>query len=120
MYKRQVQETATKTIPKKRKCKKAKWVSNKALQIAEKKRETKCMEDRESYRKLNADFQRIARKDKRTFLNEQCKEIEGNNRKGKTRDLFRKIGDIRAKMNMIKDKNGRDLTEEEDIKKRWQ
>ena len=90
-----VQEEATKTIPKKRKCKKAKWPSNKAFEIAEKRRETKCKGDRESYRKLNADFQRIARRDKRAFLNEQCKETEENNRKGKTRDLFRKIGDIR-------------------------
>ncbi|XP_078246377.1 uncharacterized protein LOC144588115 [Pogona vitticeps] len=119
-----VQEAATKTIPKKRKCKKAKWLSNEALEIAERRREAKYKGDRESYRKLNADFQRIARRDKRAFLNEQCKEIEENNRKGKTRDLFRKIGDIRgtfcAKMDMIKDKNGRDLSEAEDIKKRWQ
>ncbi|XP_078247628.1 uncharacterized protein LOC144588546 [Pogona vitticeps] len=115
-----VQEEETKTIPKKRKCKKAKWLSNKALQTAEKRRETKCKGDRESYRKLNADFQRIARKDKR----EQCKEIEEKNRKGKTKDLFRKTGDIRgtfcAKMDMINNKNSRDLTEVEDIKKRWQ
>ena len=94
------------------------------LQIAEKKRETKCKGDRESYRKLNADFQRMARRDKRAFLNEQCKEIEEKNRKGKTRDLFKKIGDIKetfcAKVDLIKDKNGRDLTEAEDIKKRWQ
>ena len=80
------QEAATKTIPKKRKCKKAKWLSNEAL-LAEKRRETKCKGDSESYRKLNADFQRIARRDKRAFLNEQCKEREENNRKGKARDL---------------------------------
>ena len=90
-----VQEAATKTIPKKRKCKKAKWLSNEALQIAEKRRETKCKGDRENYRKSNADFQRIARRGTRAFLNEQCKEIEENNRKGKTRDLFKKIGDIK-------------------------
>ena len=78
-----VQEAATKTIPKKRKCKKAKWLSNEALLITEKRRETKCKRNRKSYRRWNADFQRIARRDKRAFLNEQCKEIEGNNRKGK-------------------------------------
>ena len=103
-----VQEAATKTIPKKRKCKKAKWLSNEALEIAERRREAKCKGDRESYRKLNADFQRIARRDKRAFLTEQCKEIEENNRKGKTRDIFKKIRDIKgnfcAKMNMIKEK----------------
>ena len=85
---------------------------------------TKCKGDGDSYRKLNAVFQRIARRDKRAFLNEQCKKIEGNNRKGKTRDLFKKIGNVKgtfcAKMDMIKDKNGRDLIEAEDIKKRWQ
>ena len=86
-----VQEAATKTIPKKRKCKKGKCLSNAVLQIAEKKRETKYKGDRESYRKLNAYFQRIERRDKSAFLNEHCKEIEENNRKEKTRDLFRKI-----------------------------
>ena len=103
-----VQEAATKTIPKKRKCKKAKWQSKEALQTAEKRRETKCKGDRESYRKLNADFERIARRDKRAFLNEQCRDIEENNRKGKTRDLCKKTGDIKgifcAKMDTIKDK----------------
>ena len=83
-----VQEAATKTIPKKRKCKKAKCLSNEALQIAEKRRETKCKGDRESCRKLNAYFQRIARRDKRAFINEQCKDTEEKNRKGETRDLF--------------------------------
>ena len=105
-----VQEAATKTIPKKMKCKKAKSLSNEALQIAEKRRETKCKGDRESYRKWNADFERIARRDKRAFLNEQCKETEEKNRKGKTRDLFKKIRDIKgtfsAKMDMIKTKMG--------------
>ena len=99
-------------------------MSSEALQIAEKRRETKCKRDRESYRKFNADFQRIARRDKRAFLNEQCKDIVENKRKGTTRDLFRKIGAIkgtfRVKMDMIKGKNDRDLTEAEDIKKRWQ
>ena len=90
-----VQEAATKTIPKKRKCKKAKWLYNEALQIAEKRRETKCKGDRKSYRKWNAEFQRIAR-DKKALLNEHCKEIEENNRKGKTRDLFKKIGAIKG------------------------
>ena len=119
-----VQQTATKPIPKKRKCKNAKWLSNEALQIAEKRRKRKCKGDRETYRKWNADFQRITKREKRAFLNEQCKEIEEKNRKGKARDLFKKIGDIKgnfcAKMDMIKDKNGTDLTEAEDIKKRWQ
>ena len=86
-----VQEATTKTISKKRKCKNAKWLANEALQVAEKRRKTKCKGDRESYRKLNSDFQRIARRDKRAFLNEQCKEIEENNRKGKNRDLFKKL-----------------------------
>ena len=110
MYRRQPQK------PSQRKGNARKRLSKKALQIAEKRRETKCKGGKESYRKLNADFQRIARKDKRAFLNEQCKEIEENIRKGKTRELFKKIGDY-AKMDMIKDKNGRDLTEAEDIKK---
>ncbi|XP_060137402.1 uncharacterized protein LOC132593028, partial [Zootoca vivipara] len=119
-----IQEAATKTIPRKRKCKKAKWLSNEALQIAEERRQAKCKGDRERYRKLNADFQKTARRDKRVFLNEQCKEIEENNRMGKTRDLFKKIGDMkgtfRTKITIIKDKTGKDLTEAEDIKKRWQ
>ena len=86
-----VQEAATKTIPKKRKYKKAKWLSNEALQIAEKRRETKCKGDRESYRKLNADFQRIARRDKRAFLNEQCKEIEEDKEREKPEICSRKF-----------------------------
>ncbi|KAF7247843.1 CUB and sushi domain-containing protein 1 [Varanus komodoensis] len=119
-----VQEVATKTIPKKKKCKKAKWLSEEALQIAEERREVKGKGERERYTKLNAEFQRIARRDKNAFLNEQCKEVEENNRIGRTRDLFKKIGDMKgmfhAKRGMIKDQNGRDLTEAEEIKKRWQ
>ena len=113
-----VQEAAIKTIPKKKKCKKAKWLSEEALQIAEKRRE------KERYTHLNAEFQRIARRVKKTFLSDQCKEIEENNRMGKTRHLFKKIRDTKetfhAKMGSIKDRNGMDLTEAEDIKKRWQ
>ena len=119
-----VQETGIKTIPKKKKIKKAKWLSEEALQIAVKRREVKSKGVKERYSHLNAEFQRIARKDKKTFLSDQCKEIEENNRMGKTRDLFKKIrdtqGTFHAKMGSIKDKNGRDLTEAEDIKKRWQ
>ncbi|KAF7254638.1 Craniofacial development protein 2, partial [Varanus komodoensis] len=119
-----VQEVATKTIPKKKKCKKAKWLSEEALQIAEERREAKGKGERERYTQFNAEFQRIARRDKNAFLNEQCKEIEENNRIGRTRDLFKKIGDVKgtfhAKMGMIKDQNDRDLTEAEEIKKRWQ
>ncbi|KAF7237662.1 Craniofacial development protein 2 [Varanus komodoensis] len=121
-----VQEVATKAIPKKKKCKKAKWLSEEALQIAEERREVKAKgeRERERYTQLNAEFQRIARRDKNAFLNEQCKEIEENKRIGRTRDLFKKIGDMKgtfhAKMCTIKDQNGRDLTEAEEIKKRWQ
>uniref|UniRef100_A0A670JDU5 Endonuclease/exonuclease/phosphatase domain-containing protein n=1 Tax=Podarcis muralis TaxID=64176 RepID=A0A670JDU5_PODMU len=120
-----IQEAATKTIPMKRKCKKAKWLSNEALHIAGERRQAKCEGDSERYRKLNADFQKIARRDKKAFLNEQCKEIEENNRMGRTRDLFKKIGgDMKGtfctKISIIKDKSGKDLTEAEDIKKRWQ
>ena len=118
-----VQEVVTKTIPKRKKCKKAKWLSKGVLQIAEK-REAKGKGERERYTQLNAEFQRITRRDKRGFLSEKCKEIEENNRMGKTRDLFKKIGDIKgtfhARMSMIKDKNSKDLTEAEDIQKRWQ
>ena len=118
-----VQEAMIKTIPKKKKCKKAKWLSEKVLQIAEKRYEAKGKGEKERYIHLNAEFQRIARRDKKAFLSEQCKEIEENNRIGKTRDLFRKIGDTKgtfhAKMSRIKDRNGMD-TEVEDIKKRWQ
>ena len=118
-----VQETGTKTVPMEKKRKKAKWLSEEALQIAEK-REVKSKGEKEKYSHLNADFQRIARKDKKAFLSDQCKEIEENNRMEKTRDLFKKIrrtkGTFHAKMGSIKDRNGRDLTEAEDIKKRWQ
>ena len=117
-----VQETGIKTIPKKKKCKKAKWLSEAALQRAVKRREVKSKGEKEIYKHLNADFQRIARRDMKAFLSDQCKEIEENNRMGKTRDLFRKIGDTKgtfhAKMGLIKDRNGMDLTEAEDIKKR--
>ena len=102
--------------------KKAKWLSEEALQIAVNRREEKGKGEKERYTHLNAEFQRIARRDKKAFLNDQCKEIEENNRMGKTRDLFKKIRDIKgtfhAKMGTIKDKNGKEL--EEDIKKRWQ
>ena len=89
-----VQEAVIKTIPKKRKCKKAKWLSEEALQIAEKRREVKGKGEKKRYTHLNAEFQRIATKDKKAFLSDQCKEIEENNRMGKTRDLFKKIKDI--------------------------
>ena len=119
-----VQEAVIKIIPKKKKCKKAKWLSEEALQIAERRRELKGKGDKERYTRLNADFQIIARRDKKAFLSDQCKEIEENNRMGKTRDLFKKIRDTKgtfyAKMGSIKDRNGMDLTEAEDIKKRCQ
>ena len=119
-----VQEAVIKTIPKKKKCKKAKWLSEEALQIAEKRREVKGKGEKERYADLNTEFQRIASRGMKAFLSEQCKEIEGNNRKGKTRDLFKKIKDIKGtfheKLGTIKDRNGMDLTEAEDIKKRWQ
>ena len=119
-----VQETGIKAIPKKKKCKKAKWLSEEALQIAVKKREVKSKEEKERYTHLNAEFQRIARRDKKAFFSDQCKEIEENNRMGKTRDLLKKTRDTKgtfhAKMGTIKDRNGMDLTEAEDIKKRWQ
>ena len=119
-----VEETGIKTIRKKKKCKKAKWLSGEALRIAEKIREAKGKGEKERYIHLNAEFQRIARTDKKAFLSDQCKEIEGNNRMGKTTALFKKIrntkGTFHAKMGSIKDRNGRDITEAEDIKKRWQ
>ena len=119
-----VQEVVIKTIPKKKNCKKAKWLSEEALQIAEKRREAKGKGEKERYKHLNAEFQRIATRDEKAFLSNQCKEIEENNRMGKTRDLFKKIRDTKgifhAKMGSIKDRNGMDLTEAEDIKKRWQ
>ena len=119
-----VQETGIKTIPMEKKCKKAKWLSGEGLQIAVKRREAKSKGEKERYKHLNAEFQRTARRDKKAFLRDQCKEIEENNRMGKTRDLFKKIRDttgiFHTKMGSIKDRNGMDLTEAEDIKKRWQ
>ena len=118
-----VQERGIKTIPMEKKCKKAKWLSEEDLQIAVKRREVKSKGEKERYN-LNADFQRIVRTDKRDFLSDQCKEIEENNRLGKTRDLFKKIRDTKgnfpARMGLIKDRNGLNLTEAEDIKKKWQ
>ena len=119
-----VQGAMIKTIPKKKKFKKAIWVSEEALQTAMKRGEAKGKGEKERYTHLNAEFQRIARRNKKAFLSDQCKEIEENNRMGKTRDLFKKIRDTKrtfhAKMGSIKDRNGRDLTEAEDIRKRWQ
>ena len=118
-----VQETGIKTIPMEKKYKKAKWLAGEALQIAVKRSEAKSKGEKERYKHLNVEFQRIARRDKKAFLSDQCKEIEENNRMGKTRDLFKKIRDTKgtfhAKMGSIKDRNGMDLTEAEDIKKRW-
>ena len=119
-----IQEAVIKTVPKKKKCKKAKWFSEEALQIAEKRKDRKGKGGKERYTHLNAKFQRIARRDKKVFLSDQCKEIEENNRMGKTRDLLKKIrnnkGAYYAKMGTIKDRSGMDLTEAEDIKKMWQ
>ena len=118
-----VQEAVIRTIPKKNKCKKAKWLSEEDLQIAERRRKAKGKGEKERYIHLNAEFQRIPRRDKKAFLSNQCKEIEENKRMGKTRDLFKKIRDTKgtfhAKMGTIKDRNGRDLRSR-DIKKRWQ
>ena len=118
-----VEEAMINTISKKNKCKKAKWLSEETLQIAEKRREVKDKGEKERYTHLNAEFQRIVRRDKKAFLSDQCKEIDGNNRMGKTRDLFNKIRDnkgiFHAKMGSIKDRNAMELTEAEDIKK-WQ
>ena len=117
-----IQEAVMKTIPKKKKCKKAKWLSEEALQIAEKSREVKVNGKSKRYIQLNAEFQRIARRDKKAFLSDQCKEIEENNRMGKTRDLFKKTVDnqgmFHARMGTIKDRNSKDLTKTEEIKKR--
>ena len=118
-----VQETGIKTIPMEKKCKKAKWLSGEALQIAVKRREVmKSKGEKERYTHLNAEFQRTTRRDQKAFLSNPCKEIEENNRMGKTRDLFKKIRDnkgiFHAKMGSIKERNGMDLTEAEDIKKR--
>ena len=118
-----VQEAVIKTITKKKKCKKAKWLSEEASQIAEK-REANTKGEKETYIHLKAALQRIARRDKKAFLSDQCKEIEENNRMGNTKDLFKKIrdtkGSFHAIMVTIKDRNGMDLTEAEDIKKWWQ
>ena len=119
-----VQETGIKTFPMEKKCKKAKWLSGEDLQIAVKRREVKSNGEKERYTHLNAEFQRIARRDQKAFFSDQCKEIEENNRMGMTRDLFKKIRDTKgifhAKMSSKKDRNGLDLTKVEDIKKRWQ
>ena len=119
-----VQEVVNKSIPKKKKCKKANWLSEEALQIAEKRRELKRKGEKERYSHLNVEFQRIARRDKKAFLSEQCKEIEENNGMRKTRDLSKKIrdteGTFQVKMGTIKDRNGMDTKEEEDVEKRWQ
>ena len=116
-----VQETVIKTIPKKKKCKKTKWMSEKALQIAEKRGETKGKGEKVRYTHLNAKFERTVRRDKKTFLSDQCKEIEENNRMGKTRDLVKKIRDTKGtflvKMGTIKDRNGMDLMEAEILRK---
>ena len=118
MYRRQ----GSRPSPWKRNAKKAKWLSEEALQIAVKRREAKSKGEKERYKQLNAEFQRIARRDKKAFLSDQCKEIEENERMGKTRDLLKKIRDTKgtfhAKMGSIKDRNGMDLTEAENIKKR--
>ena len=116
-----VQQAVIKTIPKKKRHKKEKWLSEEALQVAEKRRKIKVIGEKEKYTHLNAEFRRIKRK---AYLSQQCKEKEENNRMRKTRDLFKKIrdttGTFHAKMSTIKDRNGMDLTEAEDIKKRWQ
>ena len=119
-----VQEEGIKTILKKKKCKKAKLFSEEVLQIAKKRREVKGKGEKERYKYLNVEFQRIARRDKKAFLSDQCKDIEENNRMGKTRDLFKKTRDTKgtfhAKMGTLKDRNCMDLTEAKDMKKRWQ
>ena len=119
LYRRQ----GSRPSPRENKCKKAKWLTGKALQIAVKRREAKSKREKERYKHLNPEFQRIARRDKKAFFSDQCKEMEENNRMGKTRDLFKEIRDTKgtfhAKMGLIKDRNGMDLTEADDIK-RWQ
>ena len=116
-----VQEAGFKTIPMEKKCKKAKWLSAEALQIAVKRREVKSKGEKERYNQLNVNFQRIARRDKKAFLSDQCKEIEESNRMGKTRDLFKKIRDTKGtfheKMGTIKDRNGMDLTEQKILRR---
>ena len=118
-----VQEVVNKTILMKKKCKKAKWLSEEALQIAEKRSEVKGKGEKERYTYMNAEFQRIARRDEKILLSDQCREIEENNRMGKTRDLYKKIrdtnGTFNTKMGPIKNRNGMDVAEAEDIK-RWQ
>ena len=118
-----VQEVVTKTIPKKKKCKNAEWLPKETIHIAEKRRETKGKRERKRYIQLNTEFLRILRRNKKDFLSEQCKEIEENNRMGKTGDVFKKIGEIKetfhAKMGTIKERNSMDLTDAEDIKKSW-
>ena len=120
MYRRQ----GSRPSPRKRNAKKAKWLSEEALQIAMKRRDSKGKGEKERYTHLNAEFQRIARREKKAFLNDQCKEIEENNRMGKTRNLFQKIRDTKGTFHTmigsIRDRNGMDLIEAEDIKKRWQ
>ena len=119
-----VQETGIKTFPTEKKCKRAKRLSEEALQIAVKRGEVKSKGEKGKYKHLNAEVQRMARRDKKAFFSDQCKEIEEKNRMGKTRDLFKKIRDTKgtfhAKMGSIKDRDGMDLTEAEDTKKRWQ
>ena len=119
-----VQEAVIETIPKKKKRRKEKWLSEDALQIVKERREAKVKGEREKYSQLNAEFQGIARQITKAFLSEQCNKIEENNRIGKTGDLFKKIRDTKGtfhvKMGTIKYRNGMDLTEAEDIKKRWQ
>ena len=121
-----VQEAVIKTIPKRKKCKKAKWLSEEGLQIAEERKDAKGKGKKGKiyYTHLNAEFQRIARRDRKVFLSDECKEIEENNRMGKTRDLFNTTRDTKGifhiKMVSIKDRNGMGITEAEDIKKRWQ
>ena len=116
-----VQETGIKTIPKKKKCKKAKQLSREALQIAVKRREVKSKGEKERYKHLNAEFQSKARRDKKAFLSNQCKEIEENNRMGKTRNLFKKIrdteGTFHATMGSIKDRNGTDLKKQKVLRR---
>ena len=118
-----IQEAENKTILKKKKSKEAKWLSEEALQIAKERTEAKSKEERERYIQLNADFQRTAWRDKKAFFNEQCIKLEEKKGRGKTRDLFRKMGDIKGtfylKMHTIKDINCRDLVDAEEIKKRW-
>ena len=119
-----VQESGVKTIPMEKQCKKAKWLSEEDLQIAMKSRDVKNKGEKERYKHLNAEFQRIARRDKKAYFSHQCKEIEENKRMGKTRDSFKKIrdtqGTFHARMGSIKDRNGMALTEAEDVQKRWQ